>query len=121
MNNEAESNAIVDQAARVTLAAIGLVAATLAREEGADLRSRCQLFPTQKFVWELLDIPGEDPKSFSLTGKESEELLRQAISEANKVKLPWLDNIYPQTYTGVDTTCRQKSGIGHESNTEGGE
>jgi len=83
----------VDQAARVTLAAIGLVAATLVREEGADLRSRCQLFPTQKFVWELLDTPGEEPKPFTLTGKESEELLSQAIAEAIMIKLPWLGNI----------------------------
>ncbi len=83
LNNEADSDSFVDQAARVTLAAIGLVAATLVREEGADLRSRCQLFPTQKFVWELLDTPGEEPKPFTLTGKESEELLRQAIGSVN--------------------------------------
>ena len=93
LNNEADSDVFVDQAARVTLAAIGLVAATLVREEGADLRSRCQLFPTQKFVWELLDTPGEKPKAFNLTGKESEELMRQAIAEAITAKLPWLGNI----------------------------
>jgi CRISPR-associated protein Csb1 len=78
-----------NQAARTALAALGLAAATLAREEGADLRSRCQLFPTGPFVWELLDRPGETPTRFALTGAEAVDLLNRAIEEARQNGLPW--------------------------------
>lgn len=76
-------------AARTTLAAIGLAAATLAREQGADLRSRCQLFPTGPFVWELLDRPGAEPTRFSLSGDEACALLKSAIQGAKQAGLPW--------------------------------
>lgn len=93
LNGAADSDIAIDQVAQFTLAAIGLTAATLAREEGADLRSRCQLFPTQRFVWELLDTPGETPKQFELTGKDAELLLKQAVEEAVTAKLPWRGDI----------------------------
>lgn len=121
LKNEADSNPIVDQAARVTLAAIGLAAATLVREEGADLRSRCQLFPTQKFLWELLDTPGEVPKSFNLTGRESEALLRQAIEEAKKVELPWLGNIILNPSTELIQLVAKSQELAAHQTTEGGE
>ncbi len=121
LNNQADSDAIVDQAARVTLAAIGLVAATLVREEGADLRSRCQLFPTQKFVWELLDTPGEEPKPFTLTGKESEELLRQATTEAKDLKLPWLDNITLKPSPELIQLVAKSQDLAMHKTTEGGD
>lgn len=76
-------------AARTVLAAIGLAAATLAREQGADLRSRCQLFPTGPFVWELLDQPGAKPTRFNLTGAEARDLLNSAIAAAKNAGLPW--------------------------------
>ncbi|MDO3377549.1 type I-G CRISPR-associated RAMP protein Csb1/Cas7g [Geoalkalibacter halelectricus] len=93
LNGSADSDRTVDQIAHVTLAALGLTAATLAREEGADLRSRCQLFPTQKFVWELLDTPGEAPRQFELSGGDAVALLKQVVSEAKNAKLPWYDEI----------------------------
>lgn len=83
----------VNQAARTVLAALGLAAATLSREEGADLRSRCQLFPTGTFVWELLDTPGTESKAFRLDGPAALKLLGEAISEAQKLNLPWEGNI----------------------------
>jgi CRISPR-associated protein Csb1 len=93
LNNASDSDAGVDQAARTVLAALGLAAATFVREEGADLRSRCQLFPTQKFIWELLDVPGEEPRQFTLSGKEAENLFSEAKKEAIAVNLPWLKDI----------------------------
>ena len=81
--------ATANLAARTTLAAIGLAGATLAREQGADLRSRCQLFPTAPFVWELLDQPGTDPTRFSLTGAEARTLLKASIEAAKAAGLPW--------------------------------
>jgi CRISPR-associated protein Csb1 len=88
LNGSADSDTIVDNAGRTTLAALGLAAATLARNDG-DLRSRCQLFPQQQPVWELLDVPGATPKQFSLTPDQAVNLLNSAIEEATSAKLPW--------------------------------
>jgi CRISPR-associated protein Csb1 len=79
-----------DKAARTVLAALGLLGAVLAREEGADLRSRCQLFPTQTFTWALLDTPGEaEHKTYALTGDEAVALFNAAVAEAKAAGLPW--------------------------------
>jgi CRISPR-associated protein Csb1 len=82
---------IVDDAARTALAALGLCAASLAREQGCDLRSRCHLVPTQSLVWELLDQPGEPGLRFSLPVETAIDLLKSAVGEAKKHKLPWLE------------------------------
>jgi CRISPR-associated protein Csb1 len=79
-----------DLAARVTLAALGLCAATLARDLGGDLRSRCHLIAETADSWELLDRPGEAPRSFSLDAAQAIELYRQAVDAARAVGLPWL-------------------------------
>jgi CRISPR-associated protein Csb1 len=78
-----------NSAARTTLAALGLAAATLARAEGADLRSRCQLFPTGPFVWDLLESPGAAPRKFELNTGQAVALLRSAIKIAQNAGLPW--------------------------------
>jgi CRISPR-associated protein Csb1 len=88
LNGSAESDTTADNTARTVLAALGLAAATLARGDG-DLRSRCQLFPQQQPVWELLDVPGETPTKFSLTSDQAVALLNAAVDQAKKVKLPW--------------------------------
>lgn len=59
----------------------------------ADLRSRCQLFPTQKFVWELLDTPGESPKQYELSGEEAIALFEEAVKSLKTANLPWNDEI----------------------------
>lgn len=90
LNGGPDSTLEVDRAARVVLAALGLLGAVLAREEGADLRSRCQLFPTQTFTWELLDTPGEtEHKQYSLTGDEAAALFNAAVEQAKAAGLPW--------------------------------
>jgi CRISPR-associated protein Csb1 len=87
-----------DDAARTVLAALGLCAATLARESGCDLRSRCQLHPTEATEWELLDKPGngttegkEFPK-FTLFGVTAKRVYREAVAAAKNAGLPWLDD-----------------------------
>ena len=55
-----------DTAARTYLAALGLLAATLAVDAGFDLRSRCVLHPTEPVRWHLLGRPGEPEKTFAL-------------------------------------------------------
>lgn len=94
LNGGPDFNSEADKSARTVLAALGLLGAVLAREEGADLRSRCQLFPIQTFVWELLDNPGEtEHKMFSLTGDDAVALFNAAMAEAKNVGLPWEDEI----------------------------
>lgn len=94
LNGGPDTQPEVDRAARTVLAALALLGATLAREQGADLRSRCQLFPTQAFFWELLGKPGEaEHKRFSLTGDEAVALFNAAVGEATKVGLPWEKHI----------------------------
>jgi len=88
LNGKADS--AVDLAARMTLAALGLAAATLAFEAGTNLRSRCLLWPDGPMVWELLDRPGEDPRRFSLTGDAAVGLFKEAVKTALEKGLPWL-------------------------------
>ena len=83
-----ESDPQVDIAAQTALAAIGLTAAALAREDG-DLRSRCQLFPESESDWELLDRPGQPRQSFELTPDAAIDLLNDAVAAARQVGLPW--------------------------------
>lgn len=94
LNGGPDTRPEVDRAARTVLAALGLLGATLAREQGADLRSRCQLFPTQAFFWELLDKPGEaEHARLSLTGDEAVALFNAAVDEATKAGMPWAGDI----------------------------
>jgi CRISPR-associated protein Csb1 len=88
LNGSADSDPLVDNVGRTALAALGLAAATLVRGD-CDLRSRCQLFPQQQPVWELLDTPGETPPQFSLPPDQAVELLNAAVDEAENLQLPW--------------------------------
>jgi CRISPR-associated protein Csb1 len=78
-----------DSAGRTALAALGLCAATLAFEAGMALRSRCLVWPEEPMTWELLEKPGEKPKSFSLTSDEAIALLKEAAAAAKAAKLGW--------------------------------
>jgi len=89
LDGAADSDPEVDQAARTVLATLGLAAAALSHNEMTDLRSRCQLFPTTKGAWELLDEPGADPQTFSLSPDTAVQLLKDAITAARDTGLPW--------------------------------
>ncbi|MGH8953054.1 MAG: type I-G CRISPR-associated RAMP protein Csb1/Cas7g [Acidimicrobiia bacterium] len=78
-----------DVAARTVVAALGLCAATLAFGAGMGLRSRCLLWPDGPMAWELLDRPGENPRSFSLAGEGAFSLLAGAVDRARAAGLPW--------------------------------
>lgn len=81
----------VDLAARTALAAQALLAATLVREQGADLRSRCLLYATAPAAWELLDRPGDDTRKFDLPGEQALKVYQQSVDEAKDAGLPWLE------------------------------
>ena len=80
-----------DDAARVALAALGLCAAALVREQGCDLRSRCQLVPAGAIVWELIDEPGQPPKQFALPAKAVISLYAEAVKAAQAAGVPWME------------------------------
>ena len=88
LDGAADADHETDVVARTALAALGLAAGTLARND-ADLRSRCQLFAETAPTWELLERPGEPPKAFDLDGDAALRLLANAIEKAGKVGLPW--------------------------------
>src|SRR5690606_35599404 len=79
----------VDDAARTVLAALALCGATLAAEEGYDLRSRCLLWPTGPMIWEVLDRPGETPERFVLDANSAVALFNAAVSRAESLGLSW--------------------------------
>jgi len=89
LNGAAESDPQIDVAARTALAALGLAAAVLTRDESADLRSRCHLIATAEPEWDLVDKPGTEPKRFHLSGEAALELLNEAVAAAKKAGLPW--------------------------------
>jgi len=87
---DGEASPVRDQAARVALAALGLCAATLSRDLGGDLRSRCHLIAESPSHWELLDRPGEAPKTFTLDAEQAITLYKEAVTAAREAGLPWL-------------------------------
>ncbi len=85
-----EASAERELAARVALAALGLCAATLERDQGCDLRSRCHLVAESTAQWELLNRPGETPKIYSLNAEQAIELYKQTVDGARVAGMPWL-------------------------------
>lgn len=91
LDGRTKSKPEVDEAARTMLAATALLSATLLREQGADLRSRCLLVATEEFGWDLLDRPGKEKRFFTLDSEQAVQIYRAALSEAKRMKLPWHD------------------------------
>ncbi len=83
--------AAVNVAGRTVLAALGLCGAVLAAERGLDLRSRCLLWPTAPLTWDVLDRPGCASESIELDAVTAIKLLSDAVEQAKKVGLRWMD------------------------------
>jgi CRISPR-associated protein Csb1 len=88
---DGKNNAKRDDAARTVLAAIGLCAGVLASERGTSLRSRCHLRPVAPRVWELLDRPGTESKTYEIDGEAAVALLKAAIEAAKAAGLTWME------------------------------
>ena len=120
--NGGSPDSLVDLAARTALAAQALFAATLVREQGADLRSRCLLFPTAPAVWELLDRPGHQPKEFELPSEQGREIYLQAVQEAQEAGLPWLEReMALKPSRQLAALVRQSQLLAAETAADGGE
>lgn len=78
-----------EYAARTALAALGLLAMSLVRDEGFDLRSRCALVPEHPMVVEAVSARGEDPQRYSLLPEDALELFRAAAEAAAKHGFQW--------------------------------
>jgi len=68
---------------------MALCGSVLAAEQGYDLRSRCLLWPTGPITWEVLDRPGEAPRSFTLDADGAVALLNATIQRAESFGLTW--------------------------------
>lgn len=86
---DGKSNADANNIARAYLATLGLLGATLAVDDGYDLRSRCILRATEAIQWTLLGQPGEADIAFSLTRQEAIQLYRDAVAAVRKAQLPF--------------------------------
>lgn len=78
-----------EQAAHTALAALGLAAASLSRNEGYDLRSRCILVPEGPLTFEALPSDGGEPEEFRLPVDQAEELVNEARKVAEVHGLGW--------------------------------
>lgn len=74
--------------AQTVLAALGICAATLAVDQGCDLRSRCLLVPEGASSWEVVKADGT-LEPFALDGAAACGLLKAAVDAAKKAGLPW--------------------------------
>lgn len=78
-------------AARTALAALGLAAASLAFEEGFDLRSRCVLIPERPIMFEAVRRDG-GVEPFDLTSVDALKLVAAASDAASTAGIPWREH-----------------------------
>ena len=116
-NGAADSNHETDVSARTALAALGIAAGTLARND-TDLRSRCQLFAETAPIWELLDRPAEPPRTFDLDQDAALRLLADAIEQARKAELPWEDRIELTPSADLVELVRRSQELASQEGTE---
>ena len=112
----------IDLAARTALAALALFAASLVREQGADLRSRCLLYATGPVVWELLDSPGNETRNFDFPVEQARSVYQQAVEEAKRLGLPWLEQeLVLNPSRQLMDLVRQSQKLAAEVTADGGE
>ncbi|MYE40088.1 MAG: type I-U CRISPR-associated protein Cas7 [Chloroflexi bacterium] len=120
--SEGGRSAEVDLAARTVLAAQALFAASLVREQGADLRSRCLLHATGPVVWELLDGPGNETRKFDFPVEQARSVYQQAVDEARSTGLPWLEQeLVLKPSRQLLDLVRQSQLLAAEATADGGE
>ena len=119
LDGAADSERQVDLAARTVLAALGLAAGTLVRND-VDLRSRCHLFAEGASAWQLLDRPGEAPAEFALDPDAALHLLNAAIRTAREAGLPWEGVIQLVPSPELIQLVRRSQELASEGGTEAG-
>lgn len=84
-----ESRSSLENAVRTALAALGLAAVALQRDEGFDLRSRCAFVPEGPLMLEVVDRDGGSTGSYALTSEDAVALVRDAFGAAQAVGMEW--------------------------------
>ena len=78
-----------DIAGRAVIAALGLLAITLQQEEGYQLRSRCQLVPSEAPHFEVVGRTEKEREKFELDSASAETVLHATLETASKAGLTW--------------------------------
>lgn len=78
-----------EDAARATLAALGIAALAYAIEEGYDLRSRCFLIPTKAPQLQTLARDGAILRTTDIDAEGAASTLKDAVSAAEKLGVTW--------------------------------
>ncbi|MEX1027989.1 MAG: type I-U CRISPR-associated RAMP protein Csb1/Cas7u [Candidatus Paceibacterota bacterium] len=88
---EGEQTAERNRAARTVLAALGLVAIMEQYQQGAFLRSRCDLVPetAELTIERVRSATVKDDDKFTLTPDEAIAIYDAAVAEAVELNLPW--------------------------------
>jgi len=84
-----ERRATAEHDARTALAALGLAAVALQRDEGYDLRSRSALIPQGPLRVEILDRDGAISGTYSLSSDDAVKLVAQASEAAAQSGMGW--------------------------------
>jgi len=79
----------VEEAARVLLAALGLLAVARDHQLGYDLRPRCLLIPVGPPRYEVVAVGDGSSSSFQLDADQARGILAAALRRAREVGLPW--------------------------------
>lgn len=86
---EGEERRAAEHAARTAVAALGLAAIALLREDGYDLRSRCALVPEGPLELEAVGAEGGEPSKYALDGDAATKLLEAAHGRAKELGFRW--------------------------------
>lgn len=86
---DGKTSAARDAAGQTVLAALAIVAVSLAAENGYDLRSRCLLWPEEQPNLKLLEKPGVEPAPISIESKAAIQALTEAVAAAEEQGLTW--------------------------------
>lgn len=73
-----------DNAGRAVLAALGIFAVAALREDGYQLRSRCQLLPTKKCKFEIIGQTAEEVTEVDITRSQAIEVYEAAVENAER-------------------------------------
>jgi CRISPR-associated protein Csb1 len=78
-----------DVAGRAVIAALGLLAVTLHQEDGYQLRSRCQLVPSEAPRFEVIGRTEKERDTFELDTSAAEAALNGTLETARNAGLAW--------------------------------
>jgi CRISPR-associated protein Csb1 len=86
---DGDTSAERDVAGRAVIAALGLLAVTLHQEDGYQLRSRCQLVPSEAPRFEAIGRTEKERDTFELSSAEADGALIKALEAAGNAGLTW--------------------------------